>query len=84
MLPAFQRYVELHDCFKIQRVARGYDRSAYTLTVGASLSSSLLNLSWRVVFHVKVQTTRISIIDDFVEISLGSARSLSEEVAYTR
>jgi len=31
-------------------------------------------------FHVKVQTTRISIRDNFIEISLGSARSLSEEV----
>jgi len=32
------------------------------------------------VFHVKVQTTRISIRDDFIEISLGNACSLSEEV----
>ena len=80
VLPAFQRYVELRNYFKIQRVARGYDRSAYTLTVRASLSASWLNLSLRVMFHVKVQTTRISIRDNFIQIPLGSARSLSEEV----
>jgi len=43
-------------------------------------STIFVKLALGVVFHVEIQTAWISIRDDFVEISLGSARSLSEEV----
>jgi len=42
-------------------------------------SNIFVTLTVGVVFHVEIQTAWISIRDDFIEISLGSARSLCEE-----